>query len=297
MQRFLALTGLGLLVVTLATGQIKRQFSVDDSNQCEQIKLKLKANSGTCYIKPSHNPEILTVFSNLDVDSYAHQFKKDVVGSVCEVMLALEEVQSGTFSQTISSRVFSSENVGQEKFWKMYLNDSKPYFLEMIYGIGNANIDLSGLSVKNLKINTGSADVNVGYSTGLENLVEMDTFFVKVDLGSVHAKNLSLAKTKVVIAEVGFGNVMLDLSTAPFLANAVKGSVGAGNLVILLPSDETPVMVKIKDSWLCSVKLPNSYKKIGNNVFANAAYSKATKNALTFDLDVSMGSIVFKEKH
>lgn len=297
MQKILGLTGLGLLVVTLATGQIKRQFSVDDSPQCEQIKLKLKANSGTCYIKPSHNPEILTVFSNLDVENYAHQFTKEVVGSVCEVMLALEEVQSGTFSQTISSRMFSSENAGQEKFWKMYLNEAKPYLLEMNYGIGNANIDLSGLSVKNLKINTGSADVNVGYSTGLENKVEMDTFFVKVDLGSVQAKNLGLAKTKVVIAEVGFGNVMLDLSTNPSVANAVKGSVGAGNLVIMLPSEENPVLVKIKDSWLCSVHLPTSLKKIGNNMFANAAYSKAAKNVLTFDLDVSMGNIIFKEKH
>jgi hypothetical protein len=284
------------LVVTLATGQIKRQFSVDDSPQCEQIKLKLKANSGTCFIKPSHNSEILTVFSNLDVDRYAHQFRKEVVGSVCEVMLALEEVQSGTLSQTISSRVFSSENTGQEKFWKMYLNDTKPYVLEMTYGIGKANIDLSGLSVKNLKINTGSADVNVGYSTGLENRVDMDTFFVKVDLGSVHARNLGLAKTKVVIAEVGFGNVMLDLSAAPTVANAIKGSVGAGNLIIMLPSEETPILVKIKDSWLCSVSIPAYLKKVGNNTFSNAAYSKSTQNALTFDLDVSMGNIIFKEK-
>jgi hypothetical protein len=296
MQRFLGLTGLGLLVVSLATGQIKRQFSVDDSPQCEVIKLKLKANSGTCFIKPSHNPEILTVFSNLDVENYGHQFKKEIVGSVCEVMLALEEVQSGTFSKTISSRVFSSESTGPEKFWKMYLNDTKPYILEMNYGIGKANIDLSGLSVKNLKINTGSADVNVGYSTGLENLVEMDTFFVKVDVGSLQAKNLGLAKTKVVIAEVGFGNVMLDLSASPTASNAIKGSVGAGNLVIMLPSEETPILVKIKESWLCSVRLPSALKKISENTFANAAYSKSSKNALTFDLDVSMGNIIFKEK-
>jgi hypothetical protein len=296
MQRIFGLTGLGLLLVTLASGQIKRQFSVDDSQQCDQIKLKLKANSGTCFIKPSHNAEILTVFSNLDVDSYAHQFRKEVVGRVCEVMLALEEVQSGGFSQTISNRVFKSESAGQEKFWKMYLTDAKPYSLEMTYGIGNANIDLSGLSVKNLKINTGSADVNIGYLTGLENHVEMDTFFVKVDLGSVNAKNLSLAKTKYVLADVGFGNVMLDLSTNPTVSNTIKGSVGAGNLVILLPSEETPVLVKIKDSWLCSVRMPATLKKIGENTFANAAYSKTAKNALTFDLDVSMGKIIFKEK-
>jgi hypothetical protein len=36
-------------------------------------------------------------------------------------------------------------------------------------------------------------------------------------------------------------------------------------------------------------------KKIGENTFANAAYSKNSKDALTFDLDVSMGKIIFKE--
>ena len=64
----------------------------------------------------------------------------------------------------------------------MYLTDSKPYFLELHYGIGNANIDLSGLAIKTLKVNTGSADVNVGYYSSLENQIDMDTFFVKVDL-------------------------------------------------------------------------------------------------------------------
>jgi hypothetical protein len=215
---------------------------------------------------------------------------------VCEVTLSLEEERSEGLSQTISSKVFGAEKPEQERFWKMYLTDEKPYLLELNYGVGNANIDLSGLAVQNLKINTGSADVNIGYHSGLENLIEMDTFFVKVDLGSVNAKNLSLAKTKYLVADVGFGNVMLDLSTTPLVGNHIIGSVGAGNLVILLPSDETPVMVKIKDSWLCSVRMTKSLKKIGEFTFANAAYEKSAKNALTFDLDVSMGNIIFKDK-
>jgi hypothetical protein len=81
------------------------------------------------------------------------------------------------------------------------------------------------------------------------------------------------------------------------MGNHIKGSVGAGNLVILLPADEnTPVLVRIKDSWLCSVRMPSNLKKTADNTFTNAAYTKSAKNALTFDLDVSMGNIIFKEK-
>jgi hypothetical protein len=73
--------------------------------------------------------------------------------------------------------------------------------------------------------------------------------------------------------------------------------VGAGNLVIVLPSEQTPVLVNIQDSWLCSVKIPETLKKISEHTFANAAYTndKNPKNALVFDLDVSMGSITFKD--
>ena len=296
MQKIVGLILGGVAITSLAVGQIKKQFSVDDSPSCNQIKLTLRANSGTCFLRPSHNPEILNVFSNQDVDSYSHQFTKEITNNVCNVMLSLEEVRAEGLSQSISYKVFRNENSSQEKFWKMYLTDAKPYLLELDYGVGNANIDLSGLSVKNLKINTGSADVNIGYYSGMENAIEMDTFLVKVDLGSVTAKNLSLAKTKYLVADVGFGNVMLDLSATPLVGNYIKGSVGAGNLVILLPNDETPVLVRIKDSWLCSVKISRSLKKIGENTFANAAYNKNAQNALTFDLDVSMGNIIFKEK-
>ncbi len=295
MQRKIWLTGCGIAMVGLAFGQIKKQFTVEDSPACENIRLYVKANSGNCFVKPSQNPEILNVFSNQTEAAYAHNFRKEVKGKTCEVLLNLEEVQAEGLSQTISTRFFGpSEKPASEKLWKMYLTDAKPYYLELNYGVGNANIDLSGLAVKKLKINTGSADVNVGYFSALENQIDMDTFFVKVDLGSVNVKNINLSRTHVVMADVGFGNMTLDFSNKPLVGNKIKGSVGAGNLTILLPNDETPVLVKIQDSWLCSVKVPSTLKKIGDNTFANAAYSKGAKNSLVFDLDVSMGNIVFK---
>jgi hypothetical protein len=283
--------------VGVAVGQIKKQFTVEDSQSCENIRLSLKANSGNCYIKPSHNPEILNVFSNQTEQTYAHNFRKEIKGKTCEVLLNLEEVQTEGLSETLTARFFGpSDAPVNDKIWKMYLTDAKPYFLELNYGVGNANVDLSGLAIKKLKINTGSADVNVNYNSALENQIDMDTFFVKVDLGSINVKNINLSRTRVVLADVGFGNMTLDFSNKPLVSNRVKGSVGAGNLLIVLPNDHlTPVMVKIKDSWLCSVKLPGDLKKIGENTYANAAYTKDAKNSLTFDLDVSMGNITFQE--
>jgi hypothetical protein len=295
MQKSFWLTVCGIALVGVAVGQIKKQFTVENTKACDNIKLHLRANSGNCYIKPSQNAEILNVFSNQDESAYSHNYRKELKGKTCEVFLNLEDIHSEGIGQSISTKMFGNpEKPVSDKLWKMYLTDSKPYLLELDYAIGNANVDLSGLAIKNLKINTGSADVNVGYSS-LENQIDMDTFSVNVDLGSLTVKNLNLSRTKYMVADVGFGNMMLDFSNSPSVSNRIKGSVGAGNLVIIMPSDQTPVLVKIKDSWLCSIKVPGSLKKLNETTFANAAYKADAKNALVFDLDVSMGSITFKD--
>jgi len=297
MQKSFLLTVFALVIGSGVWAQIKKQFTVENSPSCENIRLQLKANSGNCFIKPSQNPEILNVFTNQDESTFSHNYKKELKGKTCEVYLNLEDMNSEGIGQTISSRMFGpSDKPETNKLWKMYLTDSKPYMLELNYGVGNAHVDLSGLAIKKLKINTGSADVNVGYSS-MENQVDMDTFAVKVDLGSLNVKNLNLSKTHYMVADVGFGNMTLDFREQPLVSNRIVGSVGAGNLIILLPNDdETPVLVRIHESWLCSVKMPEALKKIGENTFANKAYKQNAKNSLTFDLDVSMGSIVFKEQ-
>jgi hypothetical protein len=294
MRRKILFTWCGLALVFATYGQIKKQFTVEDVPNCEDIKLSLKANSGNCFIKPSQGSELLNVFSNQSEESYSHNFRKEVLGKTCNVSLSLEETQSQGIGQTISTRFFGSEKESSDNIWKMYLTELKPYLLELDYGVGKANVDLSGLSIKKLKINTASADVVIGYLSALGNQIEMDTFFIKVDVGSVNAKNLDLAKMKNLYADVGFGSMTLDFTNRPIMGSKIKGSVGAGNLIILLPKEDTPVLVKIKDSWLCSVKMPAGMKKINETTFASASYTKGAKNALVFDLDVSLGNIIFK---
>jgi hypothetical protein len=298
MRRKISLTSVGLALAVTAFGQIKKQFTVEDAPSCESIKLCLKANSGNCYIKPSQEADILNVFSNQTETSYSHNFRKEIKGKTVDVLLNLEENHAEGIGQTISTRFFSSseKTSSSDKIWKMYLTEAKPYSLELSYGVGNANIDLSGLAIKRLKINTASADVVVGYFSALQNQVEMDTLNVKVEVGSLNVRNLNLSRTRNVVADVGFGSMILDFSNKPIVGSKIKGSVGAGNLIIVLPSDEIPVLIKIEDSWLCSVKMPSNLKKISENTFANAAYTKDAKNPLIFDLDVSLGNIIFKDQ-
>src|SRR5258706_5876004 len=190
--------------------QVKKQFTVEKNELCEKVELCLKAKTGNCFIRLGQGDELLNIYSNQDLEEYSHSFSNEVKGKTCMVKLSLEQESQRGVGRKISYHVFGSDEKPNDKFWKVYLAEDMPYSLSLDYGLGNANVDLSGLSISKLKINTGSADVNVAYASGEENKVEMDTFYVKVDLGSLNVKQINLSRSKVVIAEVGFGNIFLD---------------------------------------------------------------------------------------
>lgn len=286
----------GVMAAGAVLGQMKKQFAVEDQAACKSVQLNLKAKTGNCTIRPGQSGEILNFYSNQESEDYAHSFSNEVRNAVCFVKLALEHESGAKVSKKISYQVLGREDGGGEKQWRIYLADSKPYSLDLDYGLGNANVDLSGLAVSRLKINTGSANVNVTYDAGVENKVTMDTFCVKVDLGNLNVRQVNLCKSKYIVAEVSFGNMLLDFSEAPTVMPVIRGSVGAGNMVIVLPDESVPVKVTINDSWLCSMKLSRSLHKTGEYTYTNAAYSNNPRNAMVFDLDVSMGRIVFKER-
>jgi hypothetical protein len=278
--------------------QIKKQFAVEDVKSSDLVKITMKTNTGHCYIRPGQSNEVFSVYSNQDLETYSHRFSKELIGKTLDLHLNFEESRSQGLSQTISSRVLGSrpsENLN-ETFWRIYLNESKPYHLDLSYGMGNANIDLSGVAVRILKISSGSANVHLGYLSEIPNKVVMDSLLVKVEMGSIHVKRLNLSRSNYVFAEVGFGNMMLDFSDAPDSNKTIKGRVGAGNLTIILPPEEIPVQIKITDSWLCKVNMLHGYTRVGNNTYVNSAYSKDAVNLMSFDLDVSMGNITFTEK-
>lgn len=297
-RRLVALgAGIGIICSTVSFSQVKKQFSVENVSYIERVDLDFQVNSGSCFVKAGEGEELLNVYGNREYDSYGHSFEKEIHNRVCHIRLALDDNRSESLSQSISYRMFGRSTEEKDNLWKVYLAKEKIYDLDLDYGIGQADIDLSGLSLQKLKIHTGSADVNVGYFEDAHNSLEMDTFYVKVDLGSVSVHNLNQSRAKHVVADIGFGNLMLDFSNKSRVTSTIRGSVGAGNLVIVLPQQGTPVKVSINDSWLCRVKLSDSFTKLSDGTYVNEDYEAGVDNLLNFDLDVSMGSIVFKEKN
>lgn len=295
MWKILVSIGVIILPALLGVAQIKKQFSIEKSNEFEKVEMKFMTKFSVSYIKPSQYDTPLSIYSNQGFSEYEHTFSKRISDKTCFVDLSLIDKNSDDLSKSISYKMFNSSGKDKQKTWKVYLSNSTQYDLDLNYGMGEAFIDLSGLSIENLKINSGNADVNIGFMSDLGNQITMDTFLVQVDLGSVNVQKMCMSKSKLVIADIGFGNLYLNYDDIPEQSSQINASVGAGNLIVKIPKNDAPVIVKINDSMLCRIRLSKSFEEISKNVFVNQAYSEDADNLLSFDVDVSVGAVVFKE--
>lgn len=273
--------------------QLKKFYTVKSKASYDTVAFSLKATSGTCFVKPSDNVEPLNIYGNPTFSDVNPTFDSWQEGATNYVNLFLEDYKKKGLSQAISYSMFGDDK-SEENFWKMYLTEEKIYDLDFQYGVGDAYIDLSDLSVSKMKIESGSADVNIGYDLGSENKCAMDTFFVKVDLGTVVARNINLFRANTVIAEVGFGTAILDFSEGVQGKCTVMASVGAGKLKIIIPNKDYPAIVYFKNSPLCNMSMKTAFEEVDDDVFVNRSYEPQAENLLEFNIDVALGNIVFE---
>lgn len=275
--------------------QASKHFRVERGKNMNTITLNYTTSSGVCYLGQGESRDPITVYSKRDIEDFNHSFNKNENDGILEVDISLHEKNNETFSQSISNKMFT-ETKPEENIWKVLLTEDVPYNLNLSYGIGTAYLDLAGLSVKNLFVKTGSADVNIDYLSSMPNPVIMDTMAINVDLGNVVVRQINHANVQNILAEVGFGNMLLDLSEPLDEPCRINASVGAGSLEIFIPKNKIPIIIRVKESMLCDVKLTKSFTELEDNVFSNMSVDEDSDHMLEFDVDVSFGSITFKEK-
>ncbi len=281
------------LTAYVSEAQLKKFYSLPDDGTFDAINFTLNATSGSCYIRSEAGKVPLNIYGNPDFEKINPNFHNWVDDRTNHVDLTLEDYNSSGFSKSISYNVFGPEKKGKN-FWKIYLSNEKEYSLNLNYGIGMANVDLAGIPLKNLNIKTGSADVEVDYSTEMSNQIEMDTFYVKVDLGSLDVQKMELCRANTVITDIGFGNASLEFSKVPQTKSTIEAMVGAGSLVVRVPKEDAPIIIYMNDSPLCSIKLPKGFEEVDDNVYVNLDYSPKAENLLTFNVDVALGNVTFK---
>lgn len=281
---------LGILAL-MVKAQDSDRFIIQNQPDFDRVEFSLKTSKVNCFIVPSSNDEIVHLSSaNHNPGS---QFDEKTTNGVKMVRVVLGNHQLNYLSSTISNKIFNDADNTSDYNCRVSLSNAKPLNLSLNYAVGSANINLSGLPIGRLKVDTGSADVNINYDDNMPNAISMDTMLIKVDWGTINTNNLYLSNAKQIVAGIGFGNMTMDFRNAQNYQGHINASVGAGKLEVLLPDHELPVLIHLNDSPLCHVAIPDSFRKHGANTYVSADYTPENENTLTFDLDVALGKIIF----
>jgi hypothetical protein len=226
--------------------QLKRFYQLSEQDTYDTVAFTLKATSGISFIRQADGGNPLHIFGNPDLDHINPTFHSSVVGKTCHAKLVLEEYRKSMVGDGLLFAMMGKKEEEESNYWKFLLNENKVYNLDLNYGIGSSDVDLSGTAVQNVKIRTVVRMWVVNYAKRQPNLVEMDTFMVKVDLGSLEAHDIELSRAKNIIAEIGFGKGLLDFRRPGIKPCNVYATVGAGSLNVVLPTNE-PVIIHMKE--------------------------------------------------
>jgi hypothetical protein len=160
-----------------------------------------------------------------------------------------------------------------------HLDPNIPTDLFLTLGLGQSQLDFSGLSLNNVTVSSAFSDVLISYQ--LPNQVEMKKLDIHTANANIELLNLEQARAQLVTVQNDMGETRLTLGAHPAaLPHAkiyLKSGVGSCTLVV---HPDHPVKLILKNGLLASEDIPEpAFKQLQKGTYVNQAYLRQGKAA------------------
>jgi len=160
-----------------------------------------------------------------------------------------------------------------------------PIEIDMDFGIGEANLDLTDLTLSRVMIDCGLGEMNVQMLK--PNPMTCDFLKIDTGLGEFNAEGLGNLNAREVDIEVGMGSADIDFRGHFTNDVEIDIEVGMGSLDLVLPYNVN-VRAKVHHNFLSSVDLDDFVKK-GNHYLTEDWDSD--RPTIYLDISVGLGSV------
>jgi hypothetical protein len=165
--------------------------------------------------------------------------------------------------------------------WDFKLGDT-PMSLTIESGAYDGDFELGGLSLENLTVRDGAANVELAFSE--PNQVEMSTFRYETGASDVKMTGLANANFSIFDFSGGAGNYTFEFSGDLQRDASIKIASGFSNIIISVPEDVDAVVTV--DSGASNINVGSSWSKKGN-----VYKQKGEGPTLTFVIEVGAGNV------
>lgn len=165
--------------------------------------------------------------------------------------------------------------------WDLKLGDT-PMDLTIESGAYDGTFEFGGLSLNNLTIKDGAANVELAFSE--PNLVEMSTLSYETGASDVKMSGLANANFNIFDFSSGAGDYTLDFSGELQRDGSVKISSGLSNIIIVIPEGVNAVVTV--DSGASNISAGSNWSQSGN-----VYKQKGEGPTLTFVIEIGAGNV------
>ena len=250
----------GLLVVTgmlMATAPAQAQSwqTIDVSRQLRDTgehRIKVEYAAGRFTMRPTSDPVLYSMQLRYDEDRARPVHRYDADWRSATLGLETESVRL----RNLKHRDFGEMQVA--------FSSAVPLDLELKLGATEARIDLGGLTVNRLRVETGAADAVLDFSS--PNRTRMRRLDVHLGAAGFSVRNLGNANASAIHVGGGVGDIKLDFGDTIREDVGVDAEVAIGHLALRIPSN-VGVRVEVQ-------KLIASFDHAGLEKRGDAYYSE-----------------------
>jgi hypothetical protein len=230
----------------------------------DEVNLSLSFGAGEMILAPGASELV----EGTATYNYA-AFKPEVNVDGGNVQIKMSEVKSFPAFDNLKNK------------WDLKLGDT-PMDLTIESGAYDGTFEFGGLSLNNLAIKDGAANVKLAFSD--PNLVEMSTFKYETGASNVKMSGLANANFSIFDFSSGAGDYTLDFSGDLQRDASIKISSGLSNILVVVPEGVDAVVTV--DSGASNVSAGSEWSQTGN------VYKQKGKGPmLTFVIEIGAGNV------
>ena len=256
-------------------GQFKMLFMIDGARDA---RLSAEIVFGEFIIKPAGGDTLLYVDVEYDPEKFSHPVM-DYKRHKNHVKISLES--AGMTEEDFNKNMKSHQNT-----WHIYLGRDVIWQLELDLAACETRMELGGLKVENLNVESGLSDTQLSFSE--PNRAILEKCQIETGVGSFEAFQLGNAVIRRFSLENGLGSSVLDFSGKhPF--EDLKASIesGLGSVEMQFPQG-LPVLMQV-ETFMGSSNLPG-FDKLNGSKYRSVSYQEGMPG-LEADVSVGMGSV------
>ena len=256
----------------------------------QSLRVVVDGGYGTIHIRPAAGDNVYEFSEKMNDDETTRASVSYVVkDQQARLTISLNEHEDE--DRTIMESLGCIVKGKRTSEWNLGLSDRIPIDLSVELGAGEAVLDLSGLRITRMKLETGASSMRVVVTK--KNPVTMRIASISAGVGSIKTEGLGNLNFERMKFEGGLGSYQLDLSGDIRHEASVSAELGMGSLVIVLPKG-IGVRMHSGDSFLSSTNY-RRFIRLDDDRYETPSYSTAGKK-ISMKIDSGIGSVSVKWK-